>query len=172
MGFGVGWAVGGHHCCPRPLGGWTQAAWAKASIIAPSAAAELIMSNWVPFAPYQQPPTTSPTPRILKYRGISLKEEEGWDPWQEDGMDQRRDAQPWCRGSSSLCVLEAGGGVCGSAKKPSDDHPRELCLGRPSWLAPTQAFTRGGTHFSGCEGPGGSLILTELSQGGKLSLPG
>lgn len=38
-------------------------------------------------------------------------------------MDQSRDAQPRCRGSSSLCALGAGGG-CGSAKRPSAGHCR------------------------------------------------
>lgn len=39
-------------------------------------------------------------------------------------MDQSRDAQPRCRGSSSLCALGRVGGWCGSAKRPSAGHRR------------------------------------------------
>ena len=166
--------MGGHPCRPRPLGGRPQAPRAEASTIAPSAAAELTTSSWVPFTPHQQPPATSPAPRILKYRGISPKEEEGWDPlaggW--DGSEKRcPDLVP--RKQQVVCV-GGGGAGCGSVTKPSDDHPRDR---RPSpcpqggWLPPRRSM-RGGTPFSGCDGgltypnrtrPRGQVVPSRLS---------
>lgn len=87
-------------------------------------------------------------------------------------MDQRRDAQPWCQGSSSLCVVEVGGGCVDQQRSRVTTARMNSGWEGPTGLAPTQVFVRGGPPFSGCDGPGGSLIQTELSQGGKLSLPG
>ena len=76
---------------------------------------------------------------------------------------------------AAACVCwGAGGAVCGSVQKPSDDHPHDR---RPSpcpqggWLPPRRSL-RGGTPFSGCDGgltypnrtrPRGQVVPSRLS---------
>lgn len=81
-------------------------------------------------------------------------------------MDQRRDAQPRCRGSRSLCALgRVGGGVAqqkGQVPATAGRKARPLPSGRP---APTRRSLRGGTPFSGCDRPGAHLSKQNSAKG-------